>query len=140
MGTLPKEILAIQKPAFTHTAVDYFGPVEVANVRGQPVKRCGALFTCLTTRTVYLNVAKSLSAEDFMLVFRRFEAIHSRPKTLHSDNGTNFVKGEKILLNEIKELYGNNHNKFAEYLKSLSRSVRENIAYSAVQVTKSQLI
>lgn len=117
MGNLPKERLAAFEPAFSHTAVDYFGPIEAANNRGRPCKRYGVIFTCLTTRAVYLDMAKSLSAEDFLLVYRRFEAMNMRPKTIHSDNGTNFVRGEKELLAEIKQLCSNT-NELHEHLEN----------------------
>ena len=45
MGNLPKERLAAFEPAFSHTAVDYFGPIEAANNRGRPCKRYGVIFT-----------------------------------------------------------------------------------------------
>jgi len=104
MGDLPKERLAAFSPPFTHTAVDYFGPIETAYGRGKTAKRYGVIFTCLTTRATYLDVAKSLSSEDFLLVLRRFFATFSTPKTMHSDNGTNFVGAEKDLLKEVKSI------------------------------------
>ena len=102
MGNVPKERLEPFKPAFTHTAVDFFGPIQVAYGRGKSAKRYGVIFTCLTVRAVYLDVAKSLASADFLLVFRRFQAIYGSPETLHSDNGTNFVGGEKELREELK--------------------------------------
>ena len=92
MGDLPRERLAVFEPAFTNTSTDYFGPLTVMYGRGRSAKRYGVIFTCQTTRAVYLDIAKFLSAQDFMLVFRRFQAIYGTPKVMHSDNGTNFVR------------------------------------------------
>lgn len=61
MGELPQERLAAYEPAFTNTAIDYFGPFVVAYGRGRTTKRYGALFACLTSRAVHLNLALSLS-------------------------------------------------------------------------------
>ena len=115
MADLPIERLAVHTPAFHHTAVDYFGPLEVAYGRGRSVKRYGALFTCLTTRAVYLDLAKSLSTEDFLLVLRRFLSFYSKPESIHSDNGTNFVGAEKELVAPVGQL--NQDPVLAEALK-----------------------
>ena len=104
MGELPKERLEFGTPPFTRTAVDYFGPVEVGFARNRTAKRYGALFTCLVTRAVYLDLARSLSTDDFLLVFRRFISLHGKPESIHSDNGTNFVGAERELSRAIQEL------------------------------------
>ena len=100
MGNLPAERLNSYSPPFTHVAVDCFGPVETSAGRNRVVKRYGVLFTCLVTRAVHLELAESLSAEDFLLVFRRFIGLYGKPASVHSDNGTNFVGAEREL-NEL---------------------------------------
>ena len=104
MADLPKERLATNKHPFCHTAVDYFGPLDIGLSRNRTDKRYGALFTCLTTRAVYLDLAVSLSSEDFLNVLRRFIATYGTPETIHSDNGTNFVGAEKELVLQLKEM------------------------------------
>lgn len=104
MGSLPKERLDAYSYPFTHTAVDYFGPLFVQNYRAKPVKRYGVLFTCLTTRAVFLESAPSLSTPDFLQIFARFTGMYGMPKSMHSDNGTNFVGAEKELLIELINL------------------------------------
>ena len=106
MGDLPEARLAVHSPPFTFTAVDYFGPLETEYGRGRTVKRYGALFTCLTTRAVYLDLAKTLSTVDFLLVYRRFTALYGDPQVLHSDNGTNFVGAERELVPSVRDLGG----------------------------------
>ena len=91
MADLPAERLASGCPPFHHTSVDYFGPVEVTGGRNRRTKRYGVIFTCLTVRAVYLDVARSLSAEDFLLVLRRFCATYGKPESIFSDNGRNFT-------------------------------------------------
>ena len=93
-------------PPFTHTAVDYFGPFEVTHGRGT-AKRWGVLFTCLVTRALYLDVAVSLSADDFLNVYRRLIAMFRKPDTMHSDNGTNFVGAEKQLRKDLEQMVAN---------------------------------
>lgn len=79
MADLPIERLAVFTPAFHHKAVDYFGPLEVTCGRGQTVQRYGALFTCLTKRAVYIDLEKSLSTEELLLLLRRFLSFYSKP-------------------------------------------------------------
>ena len=84
--------------------MDYFGPVETSPGRNRVTKRYGALFTCLATRAVNLELAESLSSEDFLLVLRRFIGLFGKPVTVHSDNGTNFVGAERELNDLVNQL------------------------------------
>ena len=104
MGNLPEPRLAAGSPPFTYTACDYFGPLETSTSRNRTVKRWGALFTCMETRAVYLDLATSLSTDDFLLVLRRFIEVYGRPKQMFSDNGTNFVRAERELRQSVEEL------------------------------------
>ena len=90
MASLPRERLALCKPPFTNTVVDYFGPISVKRGRVTE-KRWGCIFTCLTTRAVHLEVAGDLSTDSFIMALRRFRGRRGNPKTIRSDNGTNFV-------------------------------------------------
>ncbi|GBP09550.1 hypothetical protein EVAR_76557_1 [Eumeta japonica] len=90
MADLPGGRLAFRQRPFTHTGVDYFGPLEVTVGRRRE-KRWAALFTCLTTRAVHMEVASSLSADSMIMALRRFMARRGQPDTLYSDHGTNFV-------------------------------------------------
>ena len=90
MSALPGFRLAVGRPVFTNTGVDYFGLMMVK--RGRCLeKQWGCLFTCLTSRAVHLELAGSLSTDAFILALRRFVARRGMPKCIVSDNGTNFV-------------------------------------------------
>ena len=104
MGDLPMSRLDAGSPPFTRAACDYFGPFEVARARNQACKRWGVLFTCLVTRAVYLDLATSLSSDDFLLVLRRFIATYGKPRQIFSDNGTNFVGADRDLRQEVEQL------------------------------------
>ena len=68
--------------------------------RGRVIeKRWGAIFVCLNSRAVHLEVAKSLETNDFMLVQIRFLNRRGHVKEIRSDNGTNFVGAKR----EIRE-------------------------------------
>ena len=55
MVDLPVFCLKSGLPAFTHTDVDFFGPIEVTIFR-RLVKRWGVIFTCLNCRCVHLDM------------------------------------------------------------------------------------
>ena len=102
MANLPEDRTTPSKPPFTYTGVDCFGPFEVRRGR-TTVKRYGVLFTCLTIRAVHLEVASSLDTGSFVNALRRFIARRGQPELIRSDNGGNFVKGEKELREAVKE-------------------------------------
>ncbi|VDM97559.1 unnamed protein product [Onchocerca ochengi] len=60
-------------------------------------KRWVALFTCLVTRAVHMEVMKNMSAEAFMQAFRRFVSRRRRPNFVLSDNAKNFVLASKLI-------------------------------------------
>ncbi|XP_065079713.1 uncharacterized protein LOC135702590 [Ochlerotatus camptorhynchus] len=103
MSQLPEARLTPYVRPFTFTGLDYFGPITVRFGRGT-VKRWVALFTCLTTRAVHLEVAFTLSTESCKLAVRRFIARRGAPLEIYSDQGTNFLGARKELQQEIKKV------------------------------------
>ena len=74
MAALPAFRLKIGYPAFTHTGVDYFGPIEVALFR-RTMKRWGVIFTCLSTRGVHIEMAYSLDTSSYISPMDRFQTV-----------------------------------------------------------------
>uniref|UniRef100_A0A182IE94 Integrase catalytic domain-containing protein n=1 Tax=Anopheles arabiensis TaxID=7173 RepID=A0A182IE94_ANOAR len=74
---------------FTNVGVDYLGPIDITNLRRNE-KRYVAVFTCLVTRAVHLEVAYSLSTESCIMAIRRFVCRRGPSTEIFSDNGTNF--------------------------------------------------
>lgn len=79
--------------AFEIVGVDFAGPLHLKN--GDKVWVC--LFTCAIFRAVHLELATSLSTPCFLRALRRFIARRGRPKTIYSDNGTNFVGANNLM-------------------------------------------
>jgi len=96
MAPLRSARLAPNNPPFAHVGVDYFGPLFVKQGRSQ-VKRYGFLFTCLTMRAMYTEVAHTLEADSFICAYQRFVSRRGKPKEILSDNGTNFTGAEREL-------------------------------------------
>lgn len=100
ISDLPKERLAIGEKPFTYTGIDYFGPIVVklsikTRSSAALVKRYDAIFTCLTTRAVHLELAGDLSTDCFIMSLRRFYSRRGNVKVIRSDNGTDFVGAER---------------------------------------------
>jgi hypothetical protein len=103
MASLPFGRLAVGFRPFTHTGVDFFGPLEV--IVGRRVeKRWGSLFTCLTIRAVHIEIAYSISTESFIKCLRNFISLRGRPTEMYSDQGTNFVGTDNELAQVIAEI------------------------------------
>ena len=100
MGSLPRARLEAYHPPFTFTGVDLFGPLMVKWGR-RTAKRWGCLFTCLTTRAVYLDAKPSLKTDDFIMILRQFISRRRPPKEIWSDRGTNFVEANRELRESI---------------------------------------
>lgn len=81
---------------FEVVGIDLAGPLYLKNRE----KVWIVLFTCAIYRAVHLELVSSLSTEAFLLSLRRFIARRSRPKTIYTDNGTNF----KGAYNELRTL------------------------------------
>lgn len=102
MADLPAERSATAPP-FTNTGVDIFGPFTVKNGR-KVQKRYGALFTCLASRAIHLEMCATLETDSFIQALRRFIARRGPISQLRCDNGTNFRGAEKELRNALREM------------------------------------
>ena len=95
MSNLPVDRIEPEQPPFSSVGVDMFGPWEVLTrkTRGGAAnsKRWAALFTCLVTRAVHIEVVEEMSASSFINALLRFQAIRGPVRIFRSDRGTNFV-------------------------------------------------
>lgn len=97
MGNLPADRVR-QNPPFQRSGVDYAGPFEVKARGGRCnifEKKYVAVFVCLTTKAVHLELVESLTTAAFIAAFLRFTSIRGSCTHLWSDNGTSFVGAEK---------------------------------------------
>ncbi|XP_072395161.1 uncharacterized protein [Diabrotica undecimpunctata] len=125
MADLPKERLNSSR-VFAHVGLDFGGPFQIksSNLRKAPLlKSYIALFVCLSTRAVHIEVVSGLSTETFLLALKRFISRRGLPQTIFSDNATNFLGAR----NQLFELY-----KFFKEMES-SRSIKEFLASSHIR-------
>ena len=88
LAPLPQDRVQNSRP-FDCCGLDYLGPVLVKTSEGSE-KTWIALFTCLATRSVHLEVALDLSALEFLSCLRRFIARRGTPSKIISDNASQF--------------------------------------------------
>lgn len=102
MGQLPRERMNPSRP-FQFCGVDFGGPFTIKEnlVRtNKCLKVYVALFICLGTRAVHIELVSGLSSASFIAALRRFCSQRGVSSTIFCDNATNFV-GSK---NELKVL------------------------------------
>lgn len=105
MASLPADRMRRNR-AFLITGVDYCGPIEITErykSRSNTRKCWIAIFVCMVTRAVHIDIIADLSAAEFIACFERFINRRGHCNKLYSDNGTSFVGAYK----EIKIAYKN---------------------------------
>ena len=102
VADLPQDRLK-EEPPFTYCGVDMFGPFEIKE-RRNTLKRYGALFTCLASRAIHIEVTKSMDTDSFILALQRFIARRGNIRSIRCDNGSNFIGAEKELEKCINEM------------------------------------
>lgn len=119
MGQLPS-VRVTPSRAFLHTSVDYMGPFHVKRYNARRVriidKAYVAVFVCMATRAVHLELVSALTTEAFLAAFARFSNRRGRVESLRSDNGTNFEGAS----NEFDAIIAEQHQEAA-----YSQSMRE---------------
>ena len=73
-----------------------FGPF-ILNQREHVVKRYGAMFTCMASRAVHIEVTFSFDTDSLILALRRLTARRGNVRSIYSNNGTNFIGAEREL-------------------------------------------
>ena len=74
--------------------IDYVGSFEIKNdnTRSKTTNKCYvALFICVATKAIHLELVSNLTSEAFIAALQRFIARRWLIDHLYSDNGSNFV-------------------------------------------------
>ena len=81
MSDIP-DFIVKPNPPFTYSAVDFFGPIMV---RGEVNERTwrkvwGCVYTCLSSRAVYVDMARDHGTDSLLLVHRNFSVNKGMPQ------------------------------------------------------------
>ncbi|XP_076298363.1 uncharacterized protein LOC143217706 [Lasioglossum baleicum] len=99
MSDLPASRVTPTRP-FYHTGVDYAGPFTTKFSPGRGARTCKsyvAVFVCLATRSVHLELVSDYSSDAFIAAYRRFVSRRGVCASIRSDCGTTFVGADKEL-------------------------------------------
>ena len=99
---LPRTCVRSARP-FAVTGVDFTGTLYVKEPLGEH-KAYLCLFTCASTRAIYLEIVTDLSTEMFPLAFWRFASRRSLLPLCFSDNASTYHAAAK----ELKMLFESN--------------------------------
>lgn len=121
MGSLPSDRVSAAR-AFLKVGIDFGGPIFVKTSRlrrATIVKSYIALFVCMVTKAVHIELVSTLTTEAFMHTLKRFIARRGNPVAIFSDNATNF-RGAHNQLNAIYSFFKsqNNCNAIQDYLST----------------------
>jgi hypothetical protein len=98
--------------SWTNVGVDYMGPmncIHSCEEERHPAKSChlpktfkvwAAVFTCMHTRSIHVELVPDCSTREFLEAFRRFVASKGRPSVFYSDQARTFKSADK----QLKEL------------------------------------
>lgn len=113
MGQLPAPRVTVS-PAFSHCGIDYAGPIttRLGTPRSRKfTKSYIAVFICLATKGVHLEVVSDLTSEAFLAAFFRMTNRRGIPSHMYSDNATTFKGASK----QLKELLCFLENKIIQH-------------------------
>ncbi|XP_058789071.1 uncharacterized protein LOC131663035 [Phymastichus coffea] len=102
MAPLPAVRVTPSRP-FSHCGVDYAGPFPLCRSRGRglpTIKGYVALFVCMSTKAIHLELVDDLTTASFLGALTRFIGRRGRPNEIWSDNGTNF-RGASLELRRL---------------------------------------
>lgn len=107
MANLPADRITKGYP-FEITGVDYAGPFDLAEIykRKTSLKKCWvAIFVCMKTRAVHIDIVKDLTSAAFINCYDRFVSRRGPCLKLYSDNATTFVGANKELKAAFRAWY-----------------------------------
>ena len=89
-GLLPRDRTEGSSP-FQVVGVDYAGPIKFKATGKREGKAYLILYACSLTRALYLDLARSMETNEFLLSLKGLIARRGRPSTIYSDNGSTFI-------------------------------------------------
>ncbi|XP_050324432.1 uncharacterized protein LOC126755732 [Bactrocera neohumeralis] len=113
MASLPGQRIRAARP-FISSGVDYCGPftLRIGTKRSRTlIKTYLAIFVCMVTKAVHIEVVDDLSSQAFLDAFTRFVSRRGPCRDLYSDNGTAFVGANRLLKEDLAAWQGENNKR-----------------------------
>ncbi|XP_072395362.1 uncharacterized protein [Diabrotica undecimpunctata] len=102
MSPLPLDRVQQARP-FSKTGIDFAGPIMIRSSRlrkAPTTKAYIAIFICMVTKAIHIELVSNLSTEAFIASLKRFISRRGNPQIIYSDNGTNFIGAR----NQLRDL------------------------------------
>ena len=93
----------MEVPPFTYCRVDMFSPFIIKQ-RQSEVKQYGAMFNCMNSCEVHIEVTHSLDTDSFIQALRHIIVGGENIRTIYSENGSNFITAENELKRALEEM------------------------------------
>ena len=100
-----------EEAPFTFCGIDMFGPFVVKNGRTK-LKQYGALYTCLSSRLIHIEVTFSLNTDSFIMCLRGVIGRRGNVRLIRSNNGSNFTRASTELIQAFQEM---DHSRISNY-------------------------
>ena len=100
-----------QKPTFY--LLWRFGPFYIKEKRSE-LKKYGAIFLCLASRAVQIEMTHQTDTDSFIQVLQRMIAKRGNVRLIQSDNGSNFLGAESELKRTFLEI---DNTKISQFLQ-----------------------
>ena len=114
IADLPEERSSDAAP-LPYVDIDMFGPFDTKE--GTKELKCyGAIFTCLASQAIPLQVVNLMNTDSFIRCLGGFIGCHANVRMLRSDNGSNFIRAGKELIKDFLEM---DQNKIRTFLQNL---------------------
>lgn len=100
MGNLPSSRVSQGRP-FLNVGVDFGGPfpIKESTRRNAKISKAYlALFVCMATKAVHLELVSDLSTDAFLASLNRFVSRRGLCRCIYSDNGRNFLGATRYLM------------------------------------------
>ncbi|XP_015377512.1 PREDICTED: uncharacterized protein LOC107171770 [Diuraphis noxia] len=99
MGILPEARVHSVRP-FSSVGTDYGGPYLIKECKRRNTKTTKvyiALFVCMATKAIHVEIVSDLTTDAFLAALDRFIACRGVPAHVYSDCGTNYVGADRQL-------------------------------------------
>ncbi|XP_072395220.1 uncharacterized protein [Diabrotica undecimpunctata] len=96
-----------QAHPFENAGVNYAGPIKTRANKGRgykSYKQYIAVFACLVTKAVHLEVVSDMTADTFVAAFKRFNSRRGYYSHIYSDNETSFVGAANLLFQDNEKV------------------------------------
>lgn len=84
--------------------------MKSSHFQRSPIIKCHiAIFICMATKIIHIEVVSSLSTEAFLMTLKRLIARRGNVSVVHNDNASNFL-GAKNQIVQVRDFFRNHTN------------------------------